>query len=348
LSTLGGDDRIAFVLALPFALGLHVFRDLNWYTIEKSAVFVLPLYGTCWLKTLRHGGLWILAAALVALAAALLNLYFGMLLAFSAATATLVLMVPMYGVAWRIERQVGRRGLRGVVRTPVAAMERLLGAQSLRWLATSYVLTAALATPLVFAQVQLLQGGRAVASPECYLWQRAALDSNQAWPPAWNRLEAWRALNLVALAAAAWTALRHGRQPVVAGLLIVAALFAGVSLGPEVNGAYNPLYRIPWDLVPMFWRIAEPEVFFLVSWLCLLATAAWGLTERRWSRRAIVGLYGVFVLGWAASVRTHPAYPGFTVYKAARLAPGWEKRLSLTPEECASDRLNSASDTSTR
>ena len=41
---LGADWRAAIATSLPFGLTLHIFRDLNWYTIEKAAIFLLPLY----------------------------------------------------------------------------------------------------------------------------------------------------------------------------------------------------------------------------------------------------------------------------------------------------------------
>ena len=44
LRDLCGHGRIAAVLAFAWGMGLHVFRDLNWYTIEKAAIFWLALY----------------------------------------------------------------------------------------------------------------------------------------------------------------------------------------------------------------------------------------------------------------------------------------------------------------
>ena len=55
---------------------------------------------------------------------------------------------------------------------------------------------------------------------------------------------------------------------VALGALLVGATFGALSLGPELLGLANPLYLAAWWALPFFWRIAKPEVFFLVSWLC--------------------------------------------------------------------------------
>jgi hypothetical protein len=39
LRDLCGEPRVAMVLSFAWGTGLHVFRDLIWYTIEKAAIF---------------------------------------------------------------------------------------------------------------------------------------------------------------------------------------------------------------------------------------------------------------------------------------------------------------------
>ena len=51
-----GNLGVAVVLGMPFGMGLHVFRDLNWYTIEKAAVGWLALFGWTLART-RDGAL---------------------------------------------------------------------------------------------------------------------------------------------------------------------------------------------------------------------------------------------------------------------------------------------------
>jgi len=308
LRALGGDGRVALVLSFPFAMGLHLFADLNWYTIEKAAVFTLPLYGTCWLAAARRGGAWRWAAAATAALATFLNLYLGMTIAVAAAVAT-----------------VG------------ALRDR----RWLRHLAASYGLTLVLVAPLVVAQIAAMRGGPPLASPECFLETRAARDVFALWPPSWARLEAWRALNLVALGLAAWTGWRWRADRRVRTLALLAAVSGSLALGPRALGLWNPFYMVPWHLVPWFWRISEPEVFFWLTWLSLLGLASIGLARWGPTDRQLGLLYLGFVAAWLVSVRTHPAYPGFSEYVPAELADDWEQRLDQQPE-CPGPRDESA------
>jgi hypothetical protein len=317
LRTLGAGDAEAFVLALPYGLGLHLFRDLDGYTIEKAAVFVVPLYGTCWLRALRDGGDWPVSAAVVVLLSALLNLYLALVIGIASVVASAIVLA---GVMVK-----DRKGPRA-----------LIGSVSLKRLAVHYVATAILITPVAWAQASLLSGGKAIASPECFLWGRAALDTVTLWPPAWNRLEAWAALHPLALLlaiAGLWT---RRRDPQVAVLAILGLVTGLLSLGPElVPGVPNPAYLAAWYGLPFFWRIAKPEVFFFVTWACVLGVAALGTTDRLWTRGMLLVVYLAFVAVWVGTVRLHPAYPGFSEYRPAKLAPGWEKRLERQPE-CSS------------
>ncbi len=90
-----GDRRIALLLGIPFALNLHQLRDINWYTVEKTAIFVLPLWSWCVGKGKRFGCFAVGASAMF------LNVYMGVLIA-------------AMGAWW---------GLRGMVRRDRAAME---------------------------------------------------------------------------------------------------------------------------------------------------------------------------------------------------------------------------------
>ena len=54
---LTGRDQISLVMSWPVGMGLHLFRDLNWYTIEKAAVFWLPLYLVALTRAARFGRL---------------------------------------------------------------------------------------------------------------------------------------------------------------------------------------------------------------------------------------------------------------------------------------------------
>lgn len=302
---LSGRADVALVMAFPYQMGLHLFRDLNWYTVEKAAVFALPLYAFLWLRATRRGGHWRWAAALAVALAAFLNIYLGLVMGLGAGVATLV---------WLVLDRSSRR-------------------QALIRQAQSYALTLALLPPLVLLQLQLLASGPTLASPECFLEARAALDSFTLWPPAWNRLEPWRALNLLALGAAGLAVVRYRKESLIQGLSAVALLFFLVSLGPRVGSLSNPFYMGPWYVLPFFWRISKPEVFFWITWMCILGLGSVGLARLRPRPAHLAGLQAALVLAWLLSVRTHPAFPGFSEYIPALLSEGWEERL-LDQREC--------------
>lgn len=150
-----------WILAFPFGMGLHVFRDLHWSTIEKAAVAGIPLYGWALLGAWRRGGAWTLVAGATLLASAWVNIYVGLLNGLGAA---LLLLVAR-----------DRRAFKAVT---VSALSVL---------------------PLAAWQALLLRDAGALSSPERFLWERAALDVVSLWPPSWYRMEPWRALNLVAV-----------------------------------------------------------------------------------------------------------------------------------------------------
>lgn len=67
-------DRWAgLLLAIPVGANLHVFRDVQWYTIEKSGVYWLPLYALALLRARRGGSAW--PAALTFAAMSFYNAY---------------------------------------------------------------------------------------------------------------------------------------------------------------------------------------------------------------------------------------------------------------------------------
>jgi hypothetical protein len=291
LEELSGDREVSLLMAFPYGMGLHLFRDINWYTIEKSGVYWIPLYAWTLVRASRRGGGWIAAAALVYVGTMFYNLYLGVLCAGLGAVALL---------------SRDRRVAAAVLASAVAAL------------------------PLVWLQARLLQGPGTLGDPETFLTQRAALDVVELWPPLWNRLEAWRALNVVALGIALLGAVQRKNRWLVA----IAAVFFVLSLGPSGNPVYRAL-----ALVPGFWRIAKPETFFHVTWIALLAIAARRFADARPSRRAVTGWGLLFALGWIVSVRTHPVYPRFTEPIPMELSEHWRRSLpGATPEPSSPSR----------
>lgn len=273
-----GDRDAALLLGFPFGLGLHLLRDVNWYTVEKSSVFWLPLYAWALLLAHRRGGRWIGIAALVYVGATFNNLYWGVLGAGMGAVA-------LFARSRDVTLAVGASALAAL---PLFALQFLL-----------------------FRGPDTLGG----ADPQLFLTQRAALDVVELWPPKWNRLEAWRALDLVAVGLGL-AGLRRDWK-----IALAALPFFVLSLGP----AHNPLYMALFEAVPGFWRFAKPETFFHVAWLALLVMAARSLAGR--PRSTLRWLAALMVTGWILSVRTHPVYPRFTMYVDLELAEGWQRML---------------------
>ncbi len=289
------EPRASLLMAFPFGMGLHVFRDLNWYTIEKAAVFWIPLFLWTCLRAWRHGGRWQLLPGVVLALTTWMNVYFGLLcgLLLGLAAVSLLLSGDM------------RRG-----RFSVTAMFACM-----------------CVAPLALWQWALMRNGPQLASPEEFLWSRAALDSFTLSPLRWNRLEVHRSLNLIALATAIW-GLRRGRWVGMVRLAAAAALiFFLLSLGPVVFKLENPIYMAARWVVPGFWRVAKPEVFFHVTWVLLLGIAAFQAARSGWSRRTTGTLYALFVVAWLLMVRTHPAYPPMTVYRPSKLSSDWAERV---------------------
>jgi hypothetical protein len=280
LDELSDDREVSLLLAFPFGMGLHLFRDINWYTIEKSGVYWVPLYAWALVRAYRRGGNWVGIAAAIYVATLFYNFYLGVL---CAGIGALALFSRNRSVTF------------AVAASAVAAL------------------------PLVGLQVLAMRGDGALGDPETFLTQRAALDTFELWPLRWNRLEAGRALNLVALGlAAAGLATRRNWW-----IAAVALAFFALAVGPT----HNPIYMLLFEVLPGFWRIAKPETFFHVTWLALLVIAARRLAEARPDRRILALLATLFAVGWIASVRTHPVYPRFTKATELTLSEGWDRAL---------------------
>ncbi len=284
---------LAALCAMPFALGLHVFRDINWFTIEKSAVFGVPLFLWAAVWARQRADRWLWLPALVLLGCALFNWYL--------ALVNLALLI-----FW-----VGSHERKALL---------CLGACGL------------LLAPLVGVQALLLQDAGAMADPERFLWERAALDVLSIVPPRWYHLELWRTLNLPLLLLGVW-GLWLQRRRVEARWAAAAVLSLGLlSLGPllhgsDTTGLRNPLFMAAWELIPGFWRVARPEFLFEGAWLVLLASAAVTLQRWRPGWKLLAAMQALMLAGWLWGVRSHPAYPGFSEPVEVSLPDDWEKRV---------------------
>ncbi|RME21777.1 MAG: hypothetical protein D6798_17385 [Deltaproteobacteria bacterium] len=340
LTDLCGHRRMSFVIAFAWGMGLHVFRDLNWYTIEKAAIFWLALFAwalhRAWQRTpvepdpasadapgadrpsLRRGrlpetGPWPWICGAVYLLMTWNNLYLGLVGAVFGATALAGVMLAAVG-AWR------QRSHRPRAWALAAARARNIG--------LSCAACALFVAPLVVWQVMLLSSGPSLGDPDRFLYERAALDSFTLVPFRWNRLEPWRALNLVVVGLALFGGWFRRRDPRVRYAVVTGTLLALLSLGPFLlPGVDNPIYMAARAVVPGFWRVAKPEVFFHGTWLLMCGVAAIQLARVVPRPRTLGALYLLFVVAWVVMVRTHPAYPDLTRPVHSELDPDWSNRV---------------------
>lgn len=311
----GADSRLALWAAAPFGLGLHVLRDLNWYTIEKAAVGWLALFAFLLLRAARRGGRWPPLAGLAYALMCWMNLYLGLV---GAALGGLALACAA-ARRWR----AGRADAGAEPTLPSPAL-------TLRNIGLSCVFCAGFALPLVVAQALLMRGAAPLGTPEQFLWQRAALDSVTLSPLMWNRMEPLPALCSPLVVLSIWGLWRARGEALArysaAAILVLTAISLGPALGPELK---NPVYLALARGVPGLWRVAKPEVFFEGAFLLLLTWAALALTRlvpEGARRAASMALAAAMVAWFLGVVRAHPAYPGFSAPVESRLNAGWERR----------------------
>ena len=281
LHRIGGRWDNAIVLGFAYGLCLHVFRDLNWYTIEKAAIFALPLYAYALLRAHEDGGKWVWLSGLFFFGAAFLN--------------------------WYLALVAGAGACLAIASSRSMALLKSLG-YGLLFL-----------SPLIVVQLLLMRNGDPGVPIEhdyanlqtLYLEERAALDSVSLTSMTWNRLELLHALNPCALILILAGLFRGPLRGIEKNLLLIAAGLFAFSLGPYLfDGIKNPVYIAAWKIVPGFWRVAKPEVFFYGTWICMLALAA-----SRWRDVSLKWAYPIMLLLWVWLVRGHPAYPGFSVFE---------------------------------
>jgi hypothetical protein len=285
----------AVAMSLPFGLGLHLFRDLNWYTIEKAAIFWLPLFFLAVLRAYQRGGRWPLYAAICFALMAFTNWY----LALVSAAALGIGQVCMIRDKrlWRIS----------------------MG-------------TAALALPLAIYQMALLINAPNV-DPQIYLDQRAALDILSLGGFQWNRLPLWRAVELLAFSYGIKTIFVYRNEPIIRLFGAVATGLFLLAIGPNITSSIqNPVFMIIWNIVPGFWRVAKPEVFFYGTWLLVLACSAYGLSKSIQlnvpSRNRRLAIYCVSLVWWVFAVRNHEVYPQFSTPVETELGEVWRAALN--------------------
>ena len=204
LEELGAKRLWAWLLASQLAFHAHIFRDLQFYTIEKSAIYGLPLFWYFFLRTqknLRHSAT---GLALAFFLSSWINLYWGI---FEVLLTCCLLFVH--------KKNISTTTKKGILGCFVIG----LGIAAYQWL--------------------LMNGGASFSPKEAFM-TRAALDSFSLWPLSWNRLPWFSSLPLLLLALLFWKRKDIFPRYIIIGLVFF-LLSLGPFLIGEIH---NPLYML--------------------------------------------------------------------------------------------------------
>ncbi len=296
----GVERRWAIVAALPMGLGLHLFADINWYTIEKSGVWALTLYAYVLLRAVREGKGWLPLSAAAYFWAFYYNAYWGVLAALIGSgvflgggpRARLPVLISAIGALPFLALQLP--ALRNSQLPPPEAFATRAALDSVTlwpptwarlelWAALDWVVCGA----AVFGVAEALRARfgprrRAEASPEVGV-STVAVPIGATGDAAGGPLAGWPGAEL-----------RFG-----AGLVGAAVL----ALGPATF-VYSAFAK-----APGMWRFAKPETFFHLVVLGSTLLAGRTLSRSRLNPWAVLAVQ----LGlWLWFTRLHPAYPGFS------------------------------------
>ena len=268
-----------WMVAILLGAQLHVFRDIHWYTIEKSALFPLFLFwGT--LSRQRNGqGVWQLPV--IYLLASLYNFYWAILCP--------LLVVTEYNHL-------------------VSAFTRRSR------LAKGLVMCCGIGLALAVLQMTLQTPLHQVATPEKFA-SRAALDVFSFGSMDWNRMGIWRPINLVLLGMGL-SYIRDFKSfeqhiSSVKGLTVCAILGFCLSLGPVIAPSIpNPVYSI-FKLLPGMWRFAKPEIFLLIPYAVVGLLAL----RRPWPKWTWALAFSLYIAGLYTSI----AFPYLTIFIEGKL-----------------------------
>ena len=231
LRELGASKTWAWLVGSMLGLHLHLFRDINFYTIEKSALYPLIFF---WYTTVRTAKGWSKGPFIMGLSflfSSWINLYWGILE---------VVLAPILLVLHR------KQDLNAMIRGLLYCVFFGVG--------------------IAFYQYMLTISGPPFAHAEQFA-QRAALDNVTLYPFSWNRLHWFSSIPLLLIFLIGYAGYR--KQLYIHYLPLI--LFCGIlSLGPYLHGTIpNPIF-IAFQSIPGLWRFAKPEIFFFLSFLGLL------------------------------------------------------------------------------
>ena len=287
LEKMNVSSKKSIFFALILGLQLHVFRDIHWYTIEKSSLFWIfgfwiYIVELCKVKTnYPWWGLGILYFL-----STWMNFYWGIVLAILGSLYAIQMLRAPFLQHLRFWKGILFCGILGLI--------------------------------IGVIQLQLSDPHHSFASPAQFQ-ERAILDSFSLYPLHWNRMHIWQAINPVVLLLAGLAC----RQKMISMFEFILALgFFLLALGPQIIGLSNPIYLLL-SIIPGLWRLAKPEIFFLITYTLLII---WAGRARLPSQLKSIAIFLMLLL-WLVGLRTSKAYPYLTEYIPGELPENWEQRF---------------------
>ena len=289
----------SWIVGFIIGAQLHVFRDIHWYTVEKSALFPLFVFWGI-LHRLRHKEEHRALHSPIALMtvytlAGLYNFYWAILL-------------PILTLAYVTPTNTKNKQFRQAI-TGCIAVGLLLGFG--QWSLQS--------AKFQFAEVSAFK-------------IRAGLDIFSISTLDWNRMGFWRPINPLILGIVALMGIQNLRkhqstttfhnhqdnQSTIAEakthrrLWWCMALFCTLSLGPNLPFEIaNPIYKA-FQLLPGMWRFAKPEIFLILPYAFVAKQAI--SSETLFKKQTDYGVWTLIVLVYLCGLYSSPAFPYMTQF----------------------------------
>ncbi len=273
---------------------LHVFRDIHWYTIEKSALFPLFIFwGMLHRLDQMEQQTHMTPTLIIAYAlAGLYNFYWAILLP---------ILTLAYLTYSNLNRQPFRTAIKGCI-----VVGLLIGMG--QWMLQT--------EQYQFAEADAFQ-------------VRASLDTFSLWPLDWNRMGFWRPINPLLLGIVVYAGWNRWRSQASQKALLdehtestafnterrlwfCMTLFCALSLGPTLPfNIPNPVYGVL-QLLPGMWRFAKPEIFLLLPYAFVAKESMNSSTVLTKRVESILWVVAAFI--YLNGLYTSSAFPYLTEY----------------------------------
>ena len=271
------------ILSITLGLQLHVFRDINWYTIEKSAIYPLFFFWTYLdqLASNRKQGWWL---PLLYFSAIFINFYWGLLLA-------------ILGFCYAIPL------CKNAIQSK--SIKMLYCNQMMR----NLIFCTAIGMLFAVLQLYLMSSETPFASHHDFS-KRAILDSFELFPPNWNRMGVILPINAIII----WFGFKYQNKNTL--LIFIAFLYFLLSLGPKIDQFNNPVYQL-FSWIPGVWRFAKPEIFFFITYAVF---HIWTIqnSQKMNTQQSVKFFTGIVILH-LLTLYISPAFPIITEFIPSKL-----------------------------